>query len=64
MHDQGEGKRSSPNSQFTRVSRIVSYPIDKTLRLAQMATKFKGRGYPIELLNYNYGNSDFNHCIP
>ncbi|XP_077148443.1 uncharacterized protein LOC143809192 [Ranitomeya variabilis] len=42
--------RALPKSQFQRINRIVSDPVQCSLRLNDMATKFRNRGYPDTLL--------------
>ncbi|CAJ0942415.1 unnamed protein product [Ranitomeya imitator] len=53
-------KRSLPRSQYSRVNRIVSDPSLRTVRLNEMTSKFRNRGYPESLLKTSLDNSSSN----
>ncbi|CAJ0966829.1 unnamed protein product [Ranitomeya imitator] len=50
-------KRSLPRSQYSRINRIVSDPSLRAVRLNEMASKFRNRGYPDSFLDFPLDNS-------
>ncbi|CAJ0949911.1 unnamed protein product [Ranitomeya imitator] len=50
-------KRSLPRSQYSRINRIVSDPSRRTVRLNEMASKFRARGYPESFLDFPLDSS-------
>ncbi|CAJ0927866.1 unnamed protein product [Ranitomeya imitator] len=50
-------KRSLPKSQYSRINRIVSDPALRSVRLEEMTSKFRHRGYPDRLLDLSSGSS-------
>ncbi|CAJ0955360.1 unnamed protein product [Ranitomeya imitator] len=52
-------KKSIPKSQLNRVTRIVSDPVSKDLRISEMKSKFRERGYPSRILE----NATMDHTI-
>ncbi|CAJ0940725.1 unnamed protein product [Ranitomeya imitator] len=50
-------KKALPKSQFQRINRIVSNNSQRSLRLNDMASKFRSRGYPDSLLDFHSNNT-------
>ncbi|CAJ0967970.1 unnamed protein product [Ranitomeya imitator] len=49
-------KKALPKSQFQRINGIVSNNSQRSLRLNDMASKFRSRGYPDSLLDFHSNN--------